>query len=173
MSVPVQQHWRLYDLRNDQGALCGCARFLAKAPATAACPIHARHKPEQGHFQVVEALRQVGYTGRVFLQYPMWSMAGKHLSKRPNGLFYSAPAYAIDMVLEASEGAARACNVAQLVGVEVDGIDHKAATTQVSDRVKEQCAKVAILRVDIPTVVHEGDGDWEAEADRILRSLYK
>lgn len=169
--MPIPADWQEVQLRDSEGQPCGCWRFFADDPNTA-CPTHAAAAPEHGHLELAAALRRVGYNGKIFLQYPVWSVPGRHLSRRPGGTFTSAPEFYVDMVLEITGDAARACRKDCMVGIEVDGPEHEqAVAARLADKRKEAAVIIPLLRVSVTQVQEEDDGDYDHEAQRAVDAL--
>lgn len=127
---------------------------------------------KRGHQEIAEAVRAAGYKGLIIWEYPVWSVDGKHLARRPNGQFTGRPDYFVDMVLEQTAGAARAGRHAEMIGVEIDGKEHKHdRSTRAADNSKEDIVKFKLFRIKVDQVEDEGGGDWYTEALRLVDSV--
>lgn len=160
---------------------CGCYKLVKGTADDSHCKIHAGN-PDNGALQMVQALRNEDYNGRILLEVPGWShipagkRQGRVKSSKRGGQLKAGPDMRCDIVLEKYEGAIHAevragMKFDDVVAVELDGSEHRyRKKTKRRDTSKKKTAPFTVLSVqhDRGKVPPSGDMFWQGEAEKVL-----
>ena len=142
----VPDSYVLVPLVDASGRECGCLRPMNSEPReTKHCTAHGRFR-KRGMREMVQALRECGYEGRILIEVPVWSHAvcGKRQGRTPSGDLQTGHVdLSVDIVLEKMPGDIYSTwnpprKTSALLGIEVCGLEHRTNTDVQRRDVKKQ-----------------------------------
>lgn len=144
LSKQLRLHkYKLFQCFDKQRKPCGCLQPLQQSPGFGhQCKVHGEYG-DYGARALVQAFRQAGYRGNVFVQWPVLhgsASRGQHSRGYVNGVKYR-----FDIVLETE-------NSGELVLVEVQGSSHRLPEVKKVDADKAafaECEGIPLIQISV------------------------